>query len=148
MPEKYDSVIVEPDATWYTEDQKYGTSSKVGQPKSAPSPVKREDTPTGSKDKGCAVQILDSDDDDLGPSTSTKRRGGGAVIKGQVIDLTLSDDDDDEPVLPSLIEDTTPASATSSKRGREEDDEGDEDEDRSASRPRIDDYGLAGDTLW
>lgn len=120
VPDKYDSVIVEPDATWYTEDMKFGTSSKVGQPPSAEPKVKAEDdggnggvARSGSPEKpkremsARAVQSLDSDDDNEGlpaaprPSSQSRPPARRAppppppAGRGQVIDLTLSDSDDD-----------------------------------------------------
>lgn len=114
VPDKYDSVIVEPDATWYTEDMKFGTSSKVGRPPSAEPKVKAEDDGGGgdggeraaSPEKpkrdisAKAVQSLDSDDDDDSfpaaaprPSSQSRppARRGPPPGRGQVIDLTLSD---------------------------------------------------------
>lgn len=130
VPEKYDSVIVEPDATWYTEDNKYGTSSRVGQAvERSQSEVKREASPeSSSKQEGGSgsrsIQILDSDDDDnnlggpplrsVASSSSSSRPMNGRTSprrppppRGAVIDLTLSDDEDEEP---------TPASTSAAPR--------------------------------
>lgn len=163
VPEKYDSVIVEPDATWYTEDNKYGTSSRVGQPPA--DSVKKEDTPDESQRESSSrpVQILDSDDDEhrgAGAQPNGQASNSGRdkqasprrppPSKGAVIDLTLSDDEEEpppaaprpqpqpEPVPNGNSETPLEDAVTGQKRPRD-DDWGTPADEPPSSRPRISD---------
>ena len=108
--DSYDSVVVEADGTWRTEDFKFGTASTVGSRRptaslSIPgSPSERK--PSVGRGGSEAVFVLDDDSDDglapVAPRASTsyaqppaQPQAGGS---GAVIDLTLSDDED-EPVF-------------------------------------------------
>lgn len=111
VPSSYDTVIVEIDGTWRTEDNKWGNNAKVGTAPSRavsvdvkPRPsISRTGSTNPATDKG-SVQILDDSDDDAPPSRAARdsaisskssSTNGPAKSSGAVIDLTLSDDEDE-----------------------------------------------------
>jgi E3 SUMO-protein ligase PIAS1 len=88
VPSKYDSVVVDCEATWHTEDYKFGTSKKPDTFK-APVEVVEDLKPVRQGSK--AVEILDSDDDEdySTPPVSKSTASGGAAPSARVDRLPL-----------------------------------------------------------
>lgn len=108
--DSYDSVVVEADGTWRTEDYKHGTAPTVGQRRPTTNSLPVPGSPSerkpsvgrGASQANDAVYVLDDDSDDgLAPAVPRASTSYGhqpqASGSGAVIDLTLSDDEDDAP---------------------------------------------------
>jgi hypothetical protein len=163
VPSSYESVVVEADGTWRTEDNKHGTAAVVSAMPPVPSLDGRSSsTPDtgGSRTKGSSAAVIL--DDEAWPMTNgdIKRSSTAHIslgsspapprVSGGMIDLTLSSDEEEGGEIEessTKVFANTPA-APGIKR-RIDDDEEDEPGERRPNgvRRRIDD-SFEGSSMW
>jgi E3 SUMO-protein ligase PIAS1 len=148
LPSAYDSVIVEADGNWRTEDNKYGTARSVSAVPLAADGRSSSAADKSTKSAPPPLTILDED------AMSTNRAGkwssstahislGSSPAPNRssvVIDLTLSSDDESEEVVSPK-----PATALNGHKRRIEDDEEEGEMRQKGTRRRVEGDEDGGD---